>query len=518
MPPAVGCVPEPEQDLRAAFIEHARRIGLRGVNQDRAARAFLRRWPVPQSWAAEPLEVRLAIPDSARSFVMFLLMAGHLRPGYDYLVRRKLMSFWRELPHSPMATDMGEFLTAAAELGFTERTRLAVGSLVIGRLLIQTGHRLDQISGSDLDELLEACRHLQRADRAALGRHYSSAVHTARQVLFHLGVLADPPASAGTALRQSFEQRMRDATDALRPAFVAYLDTLTATHARSTVTGTASRLNNFAAHLAHVDVSLASLAALDRRKHIETYLTATQGAVGSRTGEALSAAERRGRILAMNRMLNDITAWGWPEAPPQRLVFVSDLPKLPRPLPRHLTPDLDRRLARALETYPDRLGADALLLARATGLRIGELVDLKLDCVHEIPGAGAWLKVPLGDPDSERMVPLDEEAVAIIDRITAYRSPGRPVPHPRSGRPTEFLLTRHGKRISVWGLRDLLTRVAARAGLPHTTPNQLRHTYLHLAGQRGRLAPQPDGTAGTLMGEHEPALRDYADREDLGGV
>ena len=30
--------------------------------------------------------------------------------------------------------------------------------------------------------------------------------------------------------------------------------------------------------------------------------------------------------------------------------------------------------------------------------RIGELLDLELDCVHEVPGAGAWLKVPLGKP------------------------------------------------------------------------------------------------------------------------
>jgi integrase len=477
MLPAPACAPEPEPDLLAAFTEHAARTGLHGVNHVRAARAFLRRWPDPQSWAAEPLQVRLAVPDSARSFMMFLLMAGHLRPGYDYLVRRKLTSFWRELPHSPMAGDIDRFLAAAAELGFTERTRLAVGSQVIGRLLIQTGRCLDQIRGGDLDELLEACRQRQRADQSALSRHYSGAAHAARQVLFHLGVLAEPPPSAGKLLRQSFEQRMRDATDALRPAFVAYLDRLTATHARSSVTGTASRLNKFAAHLADVDPGLPSLAALDRRRHVETYLTATSVAVSSRTGEPLSATERRGRILAINCMLGDITEWGWPDAPPRRLVFVSDLPKLPRPLPRYLTPDLDRRLARALETCRDRLGADALLLARATGLRIGELVDLELDCVHEIPEEGAWLKVPLGKLDTERMVPLDEETVAVIDRITAHRSLGRPLPHPRTGRPTEFLLTHHGKRVTVWALRDLLTRVAADAGLPHTTPHQLRHTY-----------------------------------------
>ena len=84
--------------------------------------------------------------------------AGHLRPGYDYLVRRKLPSFWRDLPHGPMAADMAGFLGAAAELGFTERTRGAVASQVVGRLLIQTGRGLGQLTDTDLDELLGACR------------------------------------------------------------------------------------------------------------------------------------------------------------------------------------------------------------------------------------------------------------------------------------------------------------------------------------------------------------------------
>lgn len=475
MPPVLAYAPAAEVDLLAGFAEHAARLGLHGVNQQRAARAFLRRWPDPQAWASEPLQVRLALSDVSRSFLMFLLLGGHLRPGYDYLVRRKLPSFWRELPHSPMVADVGRFVGGAAELGFTERTRSASASQVIGRLLIQTGRRLDALTDADFDELLAASA--ARHQRTTPSRHYSSAVHTARQVLFHLGVLIAAPVNATSLLRQSFEQRMRDATPALRASFVAYLDRLTATHARGTVTGTASRLNHFAAHLAAVDPGLASLAGLDRRQHIETYLTATAEAVNSRTGAPLQASERRGRVLAVHCLLNDIAEWGWAEAPERRLVFRSDIPKLPRALPRYLTPDLDRRLSTALQDWPDRLSADALLLQRGTGLRIGELVDLELDCVHEIDGQGAWLKVPLGKLNTERMVPLDEETVALVDRIVAHRSPGRPLPHPRTGRPTEFLLTHHGRRVTVYQLREVMTRVARDAGLPHTTPHQLRHTY-----------------------------------------
>ena len=47
--------------------------------------------------------------------------------------------------------------------------------------------------------------------------------------------------------------------------------------------------------------------------------------------------------------------------------------------------------------------------------------------------------MPLGKLDSERMIPLDEETVELIDRITEIRSQGRPLPHPRTHRPAQFL-------------------------------------------------------------------------------
>ena len=77
-----------------------------------------------------------------------------------------------------------------------------------------------------------------------------------------------------------------------------------------------------------------------------------------------------------------------------------------------------------------RLAADALLLQRACGLRIGELLDLELDAVIDVPRSGSWLKVPLGKLDTERMVPIDDDIVALIDRITATRTPRTSDPTP----------------------------------------------------------------------------------------
>ncbi len=138
-----------------------------------------------------------------------------------------------------------------------------------------------------------------------------------------------------------------------------------------------------------------------------------------------------------------------------------DTQGLPKPLQRYIPVDADRRLTDALRCSDHELAASALLLARACGLRIGELLDLEIDCVHEIPGEEAWLKVPLGKLDTERMVPLDAETVELVDRIIETRSPGKPLTHPRTGKPAQFLFTHHSGRLAQHGLRLELDCAAA---------------------------------------------------------
>ena len=238
-----------------------------------------------------------------------------------------------------------------------------------------------------------------------------------------------------------------------------------------------TRLVHFGRFLADIDPELTSPAELDRQRHIEPYLNSVARALNSKNGSLITSADQSRRILTVSSFLSDISEWGWIDAPPRRLIFRSDIPRLAKTLPRYLPLDVDRRLGEALEGSEFRLAADALLLARACGLRIGELLDLELDCVHEVPGNGAWLKVPLGKLDTERMVPLDGETVALIDRITATRCAGRALAHPRSGRPAQFLFTHHGRHLAQQALRLELDRAARVAGIAHVTPHQLRHAF-----------------------------------------
>ncbi len=109
--------------------------------------------------------------------------------------------------------------------------------------------------------------------------------------------------------------------------------------------------------------------------------------------------------------------------------------------------------------------------------RVVATLEMARSCVHEVPGQGAWLKVPLGKLKTERMVPLDDEVLAIVDLIVDARSPARPLPHPRDGRPVEFLLTHHGRRVTDYALRGTLGRAAQAAGIGPVTPHQLRPTH-----------------------------------------
>ena len=456
-------------------------IGGRGsLSYRNAAWSFLARWPDPAGFAGEPLDVQQDLGVAQRPFVTYLMATGRLRPGYDYL-SRKIGGLLAQAGRGPLAAEIAAFTTAATDLDYSGHTVRCATERVIVRLLIQTGRPLKGLTTHDLDELAAAFRRRTEASGNPTAWAADRAmISTAHRVLFHLGILDTPPADPRS--KPGLSGRCNGVAEPLRTVFMDYCMQAAATRAPTTVKAIAGHLADFGRFLSACDPPVTDLALLDRPT-IEAWLAAL-AAVPLRDGNPMSIGYRRGRIIAVRQFLTDITEWGWPAAPARILIFSRDLPRLTHPLPRYLPPDADRALQAALQHISDsgpavltRLHADALLLARATGLRIGELRDLELDCVHQIDGHGAWLKVPLGKLASERMVPLDEETVAVIDHIAARRTCGRPLPHPRTGRPVDFLLVHQGRRISACALRKELARAADTADLGKITPHALRHTF-----------------------------------------
>lgn len=93
----------------------------------------------------------------------------------------------------------------------------------------------------------------------------------------------------------------------------------------------------------------------------------------------------------------------------------SKLPKVPEYLPRPLGTENDHELIQRCQKSHSPYSLMFLLL-RHTGLRISELINLPFNPVVTQNNA-AFLKVPLGKMNTERMVPLSEKTLGIIQKI-----------------------------------------------------------------------------------------------------
>jgi len=106
-----------------------------------------------------------------------------------------------------------------------------------------------------------------------------------------------------------------------------------------------------------------------------------------------------------------------------------------------------------------------LIVLRATGMRIGELLDLELDCIVDFGAHGTWLKVPLGKLGTERMVPLDPEPLQALDTWITARGTQRSLIHPRHGHPADFVFVERGRKIGGHRIRQGLNQAVLDAGI-----------------------------------------------------
>ncbi|HWR76796.1 MAG TPA: site-specific tyrosine recombinase XerD [Thiobacillus sp.] len=149
-----------------------------------------------------------------------------------------------------------------------------------------------------------------------------------------------------------------------------------------------------------------------------------------------------------------------------------DSPKLPRSLPKTLTEaDVERLLDSADTATPLGLRDRAMLeTLYATGLRVSELVGLKLTAVNLNDGV---LRVT-GKGNKDRLVPLGEEAVQWLKR---YLADARPLLLERHLSDAVFVTAR-GDGMTRQAFWYLIKRHAHIAGITRPlSPHTLRHAF-----------------------------------------
>jgi integrase len=153
------------------------------------------------------------------------------------------------------------------------------------------------------------------------------------------------------------------------------------------------------------------------------------------------------------------------------LLVPDDIPRGHHCLPRPLTPEQDQLIQQELLRRND-FCSNVLLLIRHTGMRIGECIDLSVDCLRAV-GPDQWaIHVPLGKLKTERWVPVDSLVRQLVERLRCMRSPDAP----STGR--LLLSGSRGIYMLPRKLRNALRDVATAAGISaHIVPHQMRHTY-----------------------------------------
>ncbi len=242
----------------------------------------------------------------------------------------------------------------------------------------------------------------------------------------------------------------------LPPHASRFLELLKPTHSLQTVRAYQTHLRQFHIWLNANHVSLVGL----ERSHIESWLAWLHA-------RHLAACTRVHAIQNIRAYLESLEEQRVLSVPADTLIRGSDLPKLPKYLPRPVPPDTDLLLQRRFKKSGCmyQLG---LLLMRRTGLRIGELIALPYHCIRTDHSGNTLLKVPLGKLATERLVPLDPRTVTLVSRLR------RTGPRKR----TLLLATAAGRKTLYGSYREAL-REACRGiqfAEPMTT-HRLRHTY-----------------------------------------
>ena len=257
---------------------------------------------------------------------------------------------------------------------------------------------------------------------------------------------------------------MLSSPDSLEPLFPAQIRTLALTLRPNTVAIYAWATRRFLSYLRAAFPDVHPLGDLRRDPHLLGWFRSLCD-----QRPLLSNKSRADLLRGIRRLLQDLADNG--HSIPPGLIRLQYFPPQPRYLPRPLSSPDDQLLQQEWRRTGD-LPAYAFLLIRATGIRIGECIDLALDCLRPL-GPDQWaLHVPLGKLHTERLVPVDDEVRQMVARILSLRTLA-------SAPSANFLLPRRSGHDALYQTLVLaLAQAAKRAGCScRPTPHQLRHTY-----------------------------------------
>jgi hypothetical protein len=329
-----------------ALIEDYARFCHRLGSSDRAlrdrlrlARAFLAVHPNLDAWMARPTRTRLADLGRIKAwpFLSWAALCGRIRIDCDLLAAKDLGGMSATV-RQLWPAEFDRLWRTARRLGWSYYWSRSVIDQFVPAVIAWSAR---PISGVDSEVLAGFEARLAEVSSASVTtrKQWHGRLFGLRQLLFECGQLATPPKRGPSAAALADRLAVIPAVD-IRRAIVRYVQARSAVLAPSSVEGLVGDLIPFGLFLGEQFPHIVTLRQLDRH-HIEAFLAwnRTRTWRGRLAREQqVSASAVHSAVLTLRNFLDDITLGGWADRPCRRLVFTTDVPRLPRPLPRALPP------------------------------------------------------------------------------------------------------------------------------------------------------------------------------------
>jgi integrase len=471
-----------------------------GANLLRAYRRFVRRYPDLGEWFSAPLAERVGRtwPRSGQAYI-----SAAARPYLYYLAARGLAFDWewviaagRHLLTADMLPPavtgfIRESVDEAVGLGYRRKGAVSKLSRTLKAIYLhRPAAAFSENMAADITGLEQSLVAFgQRPDlhnffssEEAFRRHakgYREAVYALRLVLYHRSLLPAPPVrTAARPLRVSPRSLMEALLE-------RYLWARRVQHARpTTLRKIGGDVRRFIDWLAREHPGLESFAEVTRDQAL-AYSASLDSAPSPRSGRPLSVESKITCLSSLSVFFRDTTSWDWVGAPRRPLLGSRDLPKRPRRIPRYIPADQLNRLMSAVRQLQCPYQRTALIVARWSGARRGEIRSLDFDCLDSYPEGTPRLRIPVGKGRTERLVPLHEEAAAAIRELQRVAAPARGFRDEQTGAETRRLFVYRGLPLSVSYLFETaLAGACAAAGLVdnHGRPLITAHRFRHTVG------------------------------------
>lgn len=465
---------------------------------------FVRNYPDLQEWFAAPLVERVGrqygdrphhvsypVSYRARPYLKFLALHGYMQLDWDWICAIEQIELKPVLAYDKGEAGLQQLVEEAVELGYARQSAKGYLQWVTDRIFLHTAEpHVDALREAHLEELEEAfARFGEREDVAlfygstqryhALAQWHSRALHMMRVVLYHRGQVPT---------EQRRVRRQPPPPPVLKPRMEAvvarYLSTRRLTDRPGTIGHIDAALRQLIAWLARTSPSLMTFAEVTR-EHLLAYAEALNTEPNPRTKQPIALSTKLGILSILSVFFQDVVQWQWEDVPRHPLLYSGDLPKRPLRVPRYIPEHELAPLMDAVRRLACPYQRAALLIARWSGARRGEIRRLSLDCLDTYPDGMPRLHIPVGKTRKERVIPLHEEAAEAIRALQTIRKRARGLRDEPTGVMTHFLFVFQGRVLSADYLFDSpLDQICRAAGLltPEGKPTITAHRFRHTVG------------------------------------